>query len=82
MSMTNPPHPGRLLSRRVVPGMDADCATLAAWLDLPVPEVAAVLDQQAPVTPVIAARLEAAGIGTAHHWMAMQDQFETGAPCA
>ncbi|WP_211266603.1 HigA family addiction module antitoxin [Halotalea alkalilenta] len=76
MAMKNPPHPGRLLRRRIVPALGLSVTELANKLDMSRNSVSRVLNEHAAISPDFAVRLEHGGIGNARHWMMMQTQYD------
>lgn len=72
MTMMNPPHPGRLLRRRVVPALGLNVTEFANKLGMSRVSVSRVLNEHASISSDFAVRLEHAGIGNARHWMTMQ----------
>tara|TARA_R100001039_G_C1826400_1_gene92143 strand:+ start:800 stop:1084 length:285 start_codon:yes stop_codon:yes gene_type:complete len=76
MTMMNPPHPGRLLRRRVVPALGLNVTEFAEKLGMSRVSVSRVLNEKAGISSDFAVRLEHAGVGNARHWMSMQTSYE------
>lgn len=76
--MHNPPHPGRLIARRTLPALGVDARELARRMGMDAAKVAAVADQQAPITEEVAQGLQRAGIGNAEHWLRIQANYDAG----
>lgn len=72
MPMKNPPHPGRMLRRRIVPALNMSVTEFANKLGMSRNSVSRVLNEHAAISPDFAVRLEHGGIGEASHWLAMQ----------
>lgn len=72
MSMTSPVHPGELLREDVLNELGLDVAKAAARLGVSRVTLSRVLQGHAPISPNLAVRLEAAGVGTSREWLAMQ----------
>ncbi|MBZ9557608.1 MULTISPECIES: HigA family addiction module antitoxin [Halomonadaceae] len=72
MAMKNPPHPGRMLRRRIVPALNLSVTELAEKLGMSRNSVSRVLNEHAAISPDFAVRLEFGGIGEAAHWLRMQ----------
>lgn len=71
-----PTHPGVLLREDVIPATGMSEEEFARRLDLPVDELAAILDASAPITEEVAARLgRLFGNGPAI-WTRMQDAWD------
>lgn len=75
-----PTHPGEVLREDVIPALKLTPQEAAAQLNVPLDELARVLDGSAPVAAELAARIEAwLGVdhgGDAEHWLAMQAQYD------
>ncbi|MEN5302597.1 HigA family addiction module antitoxin [Pseudomonas sp. TWI628] len=76
MSMHNPSHPGALLAEDALPALGISGNDLAAHLSFPAHILLDVLQARAPLNADLAVRLELAGIGMAHNWLAMQMAFD------
>ncbi|WP_018948812.1 HigA family addiction module antitoxin [Thioalkalivibrio sp. ALMg11] len=74
--MRNPPHPGRILRRRVLPGLGLSVTEFAAHLGMSRNAVSRVLNEHAAISPDFAVRLESGGIGEARHWLTMQTNYD------
>jgi len=70
--MKNPPHPGRILRRRIVPALQLSVTELSEKLGMSRNSVSRVLNEHAAISPDFAVRLESGGIGQADHWLRMQ----------
>ncbi|WP_447527608.1 HigA family addiction module antitoxin [Vreelandella sp. TE19] len=76
MTMINPPHPGSLLRRRIVPALGLTVTEFSEKLGMSRAAVSRVLNERASISPDFAVRLEHGGIGNARHWLAMQSSYE------
>ncbi|WP_223119846.1 HigA family addiction module antitoxin [Salinicola corii] len=76
MTMKNPPHPGRLLRRRVVPALGLSVTEFSEKLGMSRNAVSRVLHEHASISSDLAVRLEHGGIGNAHHWLTMQANYD------
>lgn len=79
MPMKNPPHPGRMLRRRIVPALELNVTELADKLGMSRNSVSRVLNEHAAISPDFAVRLESGGIGDAAHWLRMQAAHDLAA---
>ena len=70
--MKNPVHPGEILREDVIVELDLTVGEVAEALGISRVALSRVLHEHARITPNVALRLEAAGIGTARAWLAMQ----------
>ena len=70
--MKNPVHPGEILREDVIVELDMTVGEVAEALGISRVALSRVLHEHARITPNVALRLEAAGIGTARAWLAMQ----------
>lgn len=75
MAMYNPPHPGRLLRRRIVPALGLNVTEFAEKLGMSRVSVSRILNEHAGISSDFAVRLEHAGISNARHWMTMQTNY-------
>ena len=81
LPMVNPAHPGNsiLFGCLGIVGEDEDALEVpeaAAKLGMPREALQRVLDGNAPVTPDLARRLEAAGWSTAEFWLSRQASYD------
>ncbi|MGR2740393.1 HigA family addiction module antitoxin [Billgrantia sp. Q4P2] len=76
MTMKNPPHPGRLLRRRVVPALGLNVTEFSEKMGMSRNAVSRVLHEHAGISSDFAVRLEHGGIGEARHWLAMQANYD------
>lgn len=76
MTMMNPPHPGSLLRRRIVPALGLNVTDFSKKLGMSRTAVSRVLHEHASISPDFAVRLEHGGIGNAKHWMTMQTNYD------
>lgn len=76
MTMKNPPHPGRILRRRVVPALGLSVTEFSKKLGMSRNAVSRVLHEHASISSDFAVRLEHGGIGEARHWLAMQMNYD------
>lgn len=72
MAMTSPVHPGELLREDVLDELGLGVAEAAARLGVSRVTLSRVLHGHARISANLAIRLEAAGVGTARAWLAMQ----------
>lgn len=75
MSMSNPPHPGRLILEYVIDHGDS-VAALAQRLDVDVFELTNVVDGCCAISPDMAARLEVELGLSADLWLRMQAEYD------
>lgn len=76
MTMMNPPHPGSLLRRRIVPALGLNVTEFSKKLGMSRAAVSRVLHEHAAISPDLAVKLEHGGIGNAKHWLTMQANYE------
>ena len=76
MTMMNPPHPGSLLRRRIVPALGLNVTEFSKKLGMSRAAVSRVLNENASISTDFAVRLEHGGIGNAKHWMTMQVNYD------
>ena len=74
--MKNPVHPGEILREDVIVELDLTVGEVAEALGISRVALSRVLHEHARVTANVALRLEAAGIGTARAWLAMQTAYD------
>lgn len=72
MTMKNPPHPGRMIRRRVLNNLNMDVKEFSERLDIPEYIIQKIINEESGITSDLAVKLENSGIGNAHHWMRMQ----------
>lgn len=70
--MANHMHPGEFLKQGYLEELDLSVADVAEALGISPQSLAAVVDGQAPVTPELALRLEAAFSQSAESWLNLQ----------
>ena len=70
--MKKPVHPGAILREDVLAYVDLSVSEVAARLGVSRVTLSRVIHEQARISPNLAVRLEAAGVGTARAWLAMQ----------
>jgi len=70
--MRNPVHPGAILREDVLVELGLSVSEAAERLGVSRVTLSRVLHEHARVSPNLAVRLEAAGVGTARAWLAMQ----------
>jgi addiction module HigA family antidote len=70
--MKKPVHPGAILREDVLAYVDLSVSEVAARLGVSRVTLSRVIHEHARVSPNLAVRLEAAGVGTARAWLAMQ----------
>lgn len=75
MSMSNPPHPGRLILEYVIDHGDS-VAALAQRLDVDVFALTNVVDGCCAISPEMAARLEVELGLSADLWLRMQAEYD------
>jgi len=84
--MRSPVHPGAILRQDVLAELGLGVTEAAERLGVSRVALSRVLHEHARVTPNLAVRLEAAGVGTARAWLAMQsardlaEERATGTP--
>ena len=70
--MKRPVHPGAILREDVLEALEISVSEAAERLGISRVTLSRVVHEHARVSPNLALRLEAAGVGTARAWMAMQ----------
>lgn len=70
--MKNPVHPGAILREDVLAELGVSVSDAAERLGVARVTLSRVINERARVSPNLALRLEAAGVGTARAWLAMQ----------
>ena len=70
--MKKPVHPGAILREDVLGEMEISVSDAAADLGVSRVALSRVINEHARISPNLALRLEAAGVGTARAWLAMQ----------
>jgi len=70
--MKNPVHPGAVLREDVLPELGLSVSEVAEGLGIARVTLSRVINEHARISPNLALRLEAAGVGTARLWLAMQ----------
>lgn len=72
MTMKHPVHPGEVLRNDVIAELGITVGQAAERLGVSRVTLSRVLHGHARLSPNLAVRLEAAGVGTARAWLAMQ----------
>ena len=70
--MKNPAHPGEILREDVLAELGLSVGEAAERLGISRVTLSRVINEHARISPNLALRLEAAGVGTARVWLAMQ----------
>lgn len=70
--MKHPVHPGAILREDVLSALELTVAEAAERLGVSRVTLSRVVNEHARISPNLAVRLEAAGVGTARAWLAMQ----------
>jgi addiction module HigA family antidote len=70
--MKNPVHPGAILREDVLAELGLTVGDAAERLGISRVTLSRVIHEHARISPNLALRLEAAGVGTARGWLAMQ----------
>ncbi|WIY81764.1 HigA family addiction module antitoxin [Propionimicrobium sp. PCR01-08-3] len=76
MVMRNPVHPGAILREDVLPELGLTVNEAAARLGISRVALSRVLHEHARISSNLAVRLEEAGVGTAHVWLALQSAYD------
>jgi addiction module HigA family antidote len=74
--MHNPPHPGEALRLDVLPALELSITALAAHLGYSRGQLSTVLNGRAAIRADLAVRLELAGLGQAHQYLAEQAAYD------
>jgi len=75
--MFKPPHPGGLIGDNFgSDGLNISVTEAARHLGVSRVALSRVIHGRAAISPALAVRLEAAGMGTARHWLAMQAAYD------
>ena len=77
--MKNPVHPGEILCEDVLADLGAGVGEAASRLGISRVALSKALHGHARISPNLAVRLEAAGVGTARAWLAMQAAYDLAA---
>lgn len=77
--MRSPVHPGEILREDVLAELNLPVGEAAARLGISRVALSRVLRGRARISPNLAVRLEAAGVGTARGWLAMQTTHDLAA---
>jgi addiction module HigA family antidote len=75
MTMFNPPHPGRIIAE-TLEDLELSINTAARALGVASSTLSRVVRGDTAISPEMAVKLEAAGVGTARHWLAMQSGYD------
>ena len=70
--MHSPPHPGLMIKDEVLGALDLNVTDAARKLGMSRVALSRIVNGHAGISPVLAIRLETAGISTARFWMALQ----------
>lgn len=76
MTMKTPVHPGEILREDVLVDLGLSVGEAAARLGISRVTLSRVLHGHARISPNLAVRLEAAAVGTARTWLAMQSAHD------
>ncbi|WP_341303138.1 HigA family addiction module antitoxin [Pseudomonas sp. TMP25] len=76
MPTHNPPHPGEALREDVLPAVKMTVAGMARHLGYSRGQLSTVLHCRAAITADLALRLELAGLGAAHVYLAEQSAYD------
>ena len=79
MSMKNPTYPGAVIREDFLAELNISVTEAAEKLNVSRVALSRVLHGKAALTPRLALRLEAAGIGTARLWLDMQTAYDLAA---
>jgi addiction module HigA family antidote len=79
MTMKTPVHPGEILREDVLAELKLGVGEAAARLGVSRVSLSRVIHAHAALSPNMAVRLEAAGVGTARSWLAMQNAYDLAA---
>jgi addiction module HigA family antidote len=74
--LKNHPHPGEILREDVLLPLDIDVTDAAERLGVARSTLSRVLNGRSGISPVLALRLEKAGVSTAKFWMTLQTNYE------
>lgn len=74
--MKNPVHPGAILREDVLKDLGLTVGEAADRLGISRVTLSRVIHEHARVSPNVAIRLEAAGVGTARSWLALQSAHD------
>jgi len=75
MTMFNPPHPGSIIAESLE-DLALSINRVAHALGVAPSTLSRVMRGDSAVSPEMAVKLEAAGVGTARHWLAMQSGYD------
>ncbi|MBF7141731.1 MULTISPECIES: HigA family addiction module antitoxin [Pseudomonas] len=76
MAMHNPPHPGEALREDVLPELKLSTTDLAKQISYSRRRLSTLLNGRSAVKADLAWRLELAGVGKAHMWLARQSAYD------
>ncbi|GAA0352614.1 HigA family addiction module antitoxin [Micropruina glycogenica] len=79
MALIHPVHPGEILREDVLADLGLSVGEAASRLGVSRWSLRRVLAGSTRVSPILALRLEAAGVGTARAWLAMQSAHDLAA---
>ncbi len=74
--LKNHPHPGEILREDVLLPLNIDVTDAAKRLGVARSTLSRVLNGRSGISPVLALRLEKAGVSTARFWMTLQANYE------
>lgn len=70
------PHPGEILREDVLLPLNIDVTDAANRLDIARTTLSRVINGRSGISPLLALRLEKAGVSTARFWMTLQSNYE------
>lgn len=70
------PHPGEILREDVLLPLNIDVTVAARHLGVARSTLSRVLNGRSGISPLLAMRLEKAGVSTAHFWMTLQANYK------
>jgi addiction module HigA family antidote len=76
MAMKNPAHPGAILREDVLADLGLSVTEAASRLGVSRVTLSRVTNEHAAISPNLAVRLEAAGVGPAQFWLALQTAYD------
>jgi addiction module HigA family antidote len=76
MKVHNPPHPSEFFRAKILPTINLTVTALAKHLGYSRGRLSTVINGRAPISAELAHRLELAGLGSAHQYLAEQAAFD------
>ncbi|MDY6849951.1 MAG: HigA family addiction module antitoxin [Geoalkalibacter sp.] len=76
MTLKHHPHPGEILREEVLVPLGIDVTQAAQRLGVARSTLSRVLNGHSGISPILAMRLEKAGVSTARFWMTLQANYE------